>query len=212
MFFFLFALFAFTCGNPELNYYLLHKDTEGSARKKEELLLLKNPHIYLESPMPYELDLLGDQLGLASEEKYYRLPPLQIFRFRLENRSNEKKSVYFYDCLFKEKNGENYPVVESTIYTKRFTSSAYGKFPYNSIYAFYFTKHPEKKKREFGPYFDRVLPGEEVELVPESGGFQLVPFELLPARDTELELFCEKMGLRVNFLYRTERSDKPKYQ
>lgn len=200
--------FVFTCGNPEIQYYLINYSQKNS--KKNQFLLSENPQIYLEVPALEEIDYLSESLNIAVEGKYYRLPPIQILKVSVENNMSEKKILYFADCLFQEESGKLYSVISFENYQKRFTSQSYHRFPYNSIYAFYFTKHPEKNKKQFGPYLDRILPGQEIELVPKSAGFQYLPFELFPAYEAEFRFFCEKMGLETKFSYRIRRGDKSK--
>ena len=202
------------CGNPAIHRYLIYETTKNGSAKTENLQsgleLQKSPRIILEAAKAEELDALADSLGIGIEQKYYRLPPISIFRFKLENETTSPQTFNFSDCEFHNDLHEIFPVVDRRSYEKRFTSSAYQRFPYNAIFAFYFTSHPEKKKKEFGPYPARILPDEILELPAGSQGQLYVPFELLSIGSRIVRLTCAAAGVDKRFYYRAIRADREK--
>lgn len=165
-----------------------------SVPKKGEIRLSAAPLLLsMYAPEGDDLENLADDLKLATPSKYHRLPALTILRFDFENRTALPWRIDLSKASFVEPGGKKYAVIGSKAYTERFTSVAYEHFKYDAMYAAYVTRRgAEVPKDSF--YFDSKKPDEGVVLARGEAGFQILPFEFIPAGVDELAFFYPDDG------------------
>ncbi|MFO1470663.1 MAG: hypothetical protein U1F27_06470 [Turneriella sp.] len=201
------------CAENRLHTYMVVEKSQGtgsekSAAKKGEIRLSAPPlKLTMYAPEGDDLENLADDLRLSAPSKYHRLPALTILRFDFENRTALPWKIDLGRAYFAEPSGKKYAVIGSKAYTERFTSVAYEHFKYDAMYAIYITRRgADTPKDTF--FFDRKKPEEGVELMRGEAGFQILPFEFIPAGVENLTLHFpgdnEKMR-QVKIKLTTER-------
>ena len=131
-------------------------------------------------PDSEELENLAEDLKLSAVSKYHRLPPLTFLRFDFENRTALQWKLDLMTAYFTEPGGKTYRAVTNKEYTTRFTSVAYEHFKYDAMYAAYTTRHDNVAPKE-SFWFEKKVPHEGIELRRGDAGFQIIPFEFIPA-------------------------------
>lgn len=184
-------LFLAACAENRLHTYMVVQNPpvrggEKSALKKGEIRLSAAPlKLSMYAPDGDDLENLADDLKLAAPSKYHRLPALTILRFDFENRTALPWRLNLSKASFIEPGGKKYAVIGSKVYAERFTSVAYEHFKYDAMYAAYITRRgAETPKDSF--HFDSKKPDEGVMLARGEAGFQILPFEFIPAGVEEL--------------------------
>jgi hypothetical protein len=155
--------------------------TEKREKKHGEIELSPKPlRLTMVAPDPEDLENLAEELKMTAPSKYHRLPPLTFLRFEYENQTALNWKLALDTAYFSEPNGKTYRTLKQRDYTERFTSVAYDHFKYEAMYAAYTTKRAsEVPKDSF--WLEKKAPGEAVDLKRGDSGFQIMPFEFIPA-------------------------------
>lgn len=173
------------CAENRLHTYMLIQTpgtpVETKGKKKGEIELSPKPlRLTMIAPEAEELENLAEDLKLTASSKYHRLPPLTFLRFEFENRTALHWKLDLSTATFTEPGGKIYRPVSSKDYAARFTSVAYEHFKYDAMYAAYITRHDNEAPKE-SFWFEKRAPHESVVLRRGDAGFQIVPFEFIPA-------------------------------
>lgn len=181
------------CAENRLHTYMVLENPAvrggKTPAKKGEIRLMPAPlKLSMHAPEADDLENLADDLKLATPSKYHRLPALTLLRFDFENRTAIPWRIELAKSYFAEPSGKKYPVLPAQTYASRFTSVAYEHFQYASMYAVYITRRDQAVPAE-GFWFDRRKPEEGVTLAYGEAGFQILPFEFIPAGVEDLTFF-----------------------
>lgn len=202
------------CGNPDLRQYLVSRSSGGDKSDKAEKVTLydkNNLKIILEATDPEAIDEFAENLRIAAQQKYYRLPDLTYFRIRVLNKRDNAITLNLFSSVFKNELGTVFQPLGKTDYQKRFTSIAYERFPYDSLYSFYVVRSGDKKPEGDNIYIEKVLPEKAVEISADEEGYQLLPFEFFDpgARLYKFILVISpEEKIEKTFYYRTVRADE----
>ena len=202
-----------SCAENRLHTYMVVEKAQGRgtdkfAAKKGEIRLSAQPlKLSMHAPEGDDLENLADDLKLSAPSKYHRLPALTILRFDFENRTALPWKIDLSKAYFAEPGGKKYAVVGTKAYAERYTSVAYEHFKYDAMYAIYVTRRgADQPKDTF--FFDQKKPDAGLALARGEAGFQILPFEFIPAGVDELVFFYpgdgEKMR-QVKIRLTTER-------
>lgn len=234
--------FAF-CGNPAIKYYLVKAapvqpedekkagvKTAATTEKKSNddnntktITLYEekdNYKIDLVSIQENDIDELAEKLALYPGQKYYRLPGLNYFKFKIsttrnlkpeKNSESSKITFDLFESYFEDELGNRYKAVDYNSYKKIYTSTAYLRFDYDYMYSFYYIKEPGKDTLKDKFYTRRSRPGKNVELGRESDGWQIIPYQLFSEGSRKytfyLPLRTPDKTIEVKFYYRSKRAD-----
>jgi hypothetical protein len=173
------------CAENRLRTYMLIQNPGAETAKKDkkrgEIELFPKPlRLTMIAPEAEELENLAEDLKLAAPSKYHRLPPLTFLRFEFENHTALHWKLDLMGAYFTEPNGKTYRAVTQKDYAARFTSVAYDHFRYDAMYAGYITRHDNIAPKE-SFWFEKKLPQEKLEIRRGDAGFQIIPFEFIPA-------------------------------
>lgn len=140
----------------------------------------------LSLPTNESIDELSEELKLSSVSKYSRLPPLMYLRFDFEN---TKSNVWDLDlnAVYFTAGEKTFNVIQKKEYRERYTSVAYSRFPYDTIFAPYITlrkKTPPKDKF----WFTKGKPNKPMAVGAEESGFQILPIEFIPLEIEDITL------------------------
>jgi len=195
------AVFTIGCAENKLRTYMVVQTSiapEKQDKKKGEIQLSPTPLLLtMTSPDADDLENLAEDLKLSSPQKYHRLPPLTFLRFDFENKTALPWKLNLMQCYFSDPKGRSFRPLGSRDYADRYTSVAYEHFRYDAMYAAYITKHGKEVPKE-SFWFEKQAPGEAIELKRDDSGFQVIPFEFIPAGTEDLILHypAEDTGLR----------------
>lgn len=210
---FLLILIQINCGNPGLRQYLISRTSGGEKAEKAEKITLydkDNLKIILEATDSESIDEFADNLRIAAQQKYYRLPDLTYFRIRIINKRDVSVILDLYKSEFTNEYKNIFQPLRKADYQKRFTSVSYERFPYDSLYSFYVIRSGDKKPEGDNIYIEKVLPEKPVEISADEEGYQLLPFEFFDpgARQYTFSFsISESEKIEKKFYYRTVRSD-----
>ncbi len=182
---------------------------ERKDKKKGEIELSPKPlRLTMIAPESEDLENLAEDLKLAAPAKYHRLPPLTFLRFEFENKTALHWKLDLAGASFTEPNGKVYKAVAAKEYAERFTSVAYDHFRYDAMYSAYITKHDNQVPKE-SFWFEKAPPHEAVVLRRGDAGFQIIPFEFIPAGVQDLTFrypIDDKNFRELKIRLNTERS------
>lgn len=207
-------IFILQCGNPGLNQYLITKSGESPKSEKPDKIQLYEKDklkIILETPDAESIDEFADKLSIATQQKYYRLPDLTYFRIRIINNRDSSVKINLFNAVFRSEYGNLYTPLKKSEYQKRFTSIAYERFPYDSMYSFYVTRTGNKKPEGENIFLEKVLPEQTVEISADEEGHQLLPFEFFDPGSrlySFLLVISQEEKIQRDFFYRTNRNDQ----
>ncbi|MFO1525530.1 MAG: hypothetical protein U1F16_06090 [Turneriella sp.] len=209
--FFFPVIAAIACAENRLHTYMIVQNPVARQAKKPprrgEIELSRKPlYLAMHAPDADDLDNLAEDLKLTSVTKYHRLPPLTLLRFDFENRTALPWRLDLRSAYFADQSGKKYPVLSADEYAKRFTSVSYEHFRYDAMYAAYITARAGTAPKD-AFWFDKKKPDDALEVGYEEGGFQIVPFEFIPAGTEELTFYYNVEGSkkRLSIRLQTER-------
>ena len=218
----------FSCGNAGISYFLIrttpsHTDIKlpvietkikPSIRlktKEYSTYLVNEPkiNIIMDAFNPSQVDEMADALGLTTTQKYYRLPGLIYFRFQVEYMGDKEMEFSFFNTYFEDEMGNQYHAISEKEYKDTYTSIAYDRFPFDTMYAFYrFNGQIEDE------HMQNILsskPSENIHLKKGTVGMQLVPFTLFSSGSRKYTYKIQIPELEINkeitFFYRSQRDD-----
>lgn len=179
------ALSCVACAENRLHTYMVIQTPASAAqqapRKKGEIELSALPlKLTMFVPDAEELENLSEDLKLSAPSKYHRLPPLTFLRFEFANQSASPWQLDLKSAYFAEPSGKRYRPVDAKDYAARFTSVAYEHFKYEAMYASYITRRNDIAPKD-SFWYEKKLPGEKIEIRNGESGFQIVPFDFIPA-------------------------------
>lgn len=181
---------AIACAENRLHTYMVIQTPTSAAqqatRKKGEIELSAPPlKLTMFVPDAEELENLSEDLKLSAPSKYHRLPPLTFLRFEFTNKSATPWQLDLKTAYFAEPSGRRYHPVTGKEYSERFTSVAYEHFKYDAMYSAYITRRNDIPPKE-SFWYEKKLPGEKIEIRNGESGFQIIPFDFIPAGVEEL--------------------------
>lgn len=197
-------VFFAACAENRLHTYMVVQSppvSRGkSVPKKGEIRLSAAPlSLSMHAPEGDDLENLADDLRLTAPSKYHRLPALTILRFDFENRTALPWHLDLSKAWFAEPSGKKYNVIGSKTYSERFTSVAYEHFKYDAMYSAYITRRgAETPKDTF--FFDQKKPHEGIQLARGEAGFQILPFEFIPAGVEDLVFYYPGDGGKIRHI------------
>lgn len=179
------TLTCLACAENRLHTYMVIQTPATAAqqaiKKKGEIELSAAPlKLTMFVPDAEELENLSEDLKLAAPSKYHRLPPLTFLRFEFSNRSAALWQLDLKTAYFAEPSGKRYRPVAAREYSDRFTSVAYEHFKYDAMYAAYITRRNDIVAKD-SFWYEKKLPGEKIEIRSGESGFQIIPFDFIPA-------------------------------
>lgn len=212
----------FHCGNPQMHYYLIKAGpglNEGISRSNNrEVTVIKENglKISLKPVSDTDIDVFADRLELPVTRRTYRLPSLTYLKFVIENDSEKSQIIGLNDAVFsageQSGRGMSFTVVNRSEYRKRYTSAAYDRFDYDSLFSFYVTEIEGRKPED--DFYHRRLRGSDIlQLKPGEKGSRIVPFKKLSTRfriyTLKIPLFIKETEImkKTRFYYRPVRSD-----
>lgn len=200
------------CAENKLHTYMVIQTSataaQPAAKKKGEIELSAAPlRLTMFVPDAEELENLSEDLKLTAPSKYHRLPPLTFLRFEFVNKSAMPWQLDLKSAYFAEPSGKRYRPVAAKDYSERFTSVAYEHFKYDAMYAAYITRRNDIAPRD-SFWYEKKLPGEKIEIKAGESGFQIIPFDFIPAGVESLSFFYpvdEKNTKQMKIQLTTER-------
>lgn len=199
-----FLIGCLACAENRLHTYMVIQTPATAAqqqgKKRGEIELSPAPlKLTMFVPDAEELENLSEDLRLSAPSKYHRLPPLTFLRIEFTNKSGTPWLFDFQTAYFAEPSGKSYRPVTAKDYAQRFTSVAYEHFRYDAMYSAYITRRNDVPAKD-SFWFEKKLPGEKIEIKNGESGFQIVPFEFIPAGVEELTFHFPVDGKNVKVL------------
>lgn len=190
IFLFAFLIFWFAqCTSNDLVTSLVLKNPQQNRKGSPvgTFSLSDLPHrLSLSLPTNENIDELSEELKLSSNAKYSRLPPLTYLRFDFENTNS---SVWDLDlnAVYFTAGDKTFSVIQKNEYRERYTSVAYSRFPYDTIFAPYITLRQKKPPKDKF-WFTKGKPNEPMAVGSEESGFQILPMEFIPLEVEDITL------------------------
>ena len=209
-----------TLKQPGIQEGLKEKPVQQSIDKKQKVSIAagdsmvlyddKDIKIIMQNLEPDEIDDMAEELGLYSNQRYYRLPGLSFLKFAIEKKSGSPIKFNYFESYFEDEFKEKYAPITQKAYRKLYTSNSYQRFDYDFIYSFYVIEKEGRKADGDEFFFSKTLPGREVQIDYRMKGFQILPFRQLSVGSRKYMLYLQissEKKIAIPFYYRPMRSD-----
>lgn len=211
--------FLFSCGNPAIIRYIepvnpLIKEHPGGYKNplnhKFKIFEKDGISIYIKNVTSQDIDQTlkaGNNNNIS-----YRIPAITYIKFIIQNESTKDININFFNTRLINNDNKEFKVLQSTDFTREFTSAAYQNFHFEKIFSFYVNLYVQKPPKN-GYFYEKNNPGVLAKIRQGYTAEQIVPFQRISENFLEYTLSLEISDLHEKIIiplrYTVNRLDKP---